>query len=93
MSINLDKYNINENNDNIEEKTLSFVNIKNNKLPIKNSKPINIKNQNKYDNNLINPPPNDDHLNNKDFNLLLSKYSISPNTYHNFDFMKYNNNK
>lgn len=91
------KYNNNESNENIirklntniKEKFLNCINIKN-ELPIQRSNPIDIKSQIKYDNDLLIPPPNDDHSNNKDFNLLLSRYSISPNTYNNFDFMKYN---
>ncbi len=63
----------------------------------KKSDPIDIPKQLKtynYDNTSIGPnSPNDNINNNKDLNSILSKYSISPNTYSNFEINKYHNNE
>lgn len=63
----------------------------------KKSDPVDIPKQLKtynYDNNSIGPsPPNDNINNNKDLNSILSRYSISPNTYSNFEINKYHNNE
>lgn len=56
------------------------------------STPIDVPNPSKlynYSNDLIDPSPPNNNFNNK--NLILSKYSISPNTYDNFEIEKYHN--
>lgn len=92
--ITIKKYNYNLNNLGLKFFNCNSVeNVNTYTEMIKKSNPIDIPNKFKsydYDNNLIGPsPPNDNINNNKDFNSILSKFSISPNTYSNFEINKY----
>ena len=92
--ITIKKYNSNLNNLGLKFFNCNSVeNVNTYTEMIKKSNPIDIPNKFKsydYDNNLIGPsPPNDNINNNKDFNSILSKFSISPNTYSNFEINKY----
>ena len=106
-SVYTDKYNnqkINEitikksNSNNLEDVFFYCNSINDNfkyKKVNKKSSPININNQSQlynYNNDLLGPSSPNDNLPNIDLNLLLSKYSISPNTYDNFKISKYYNN-